>query len=947
MLQKSSSILLVTKITLPPLRSKFVSRKSLFNRLNNGLENGVKLLLITAPAGYGKTMLVRSWLEELDVPSGWLSIDNNDNSPIIFWSYFIAAIQNVYSVGETAWAMLHSSQVPSIEIILTSLINDLVKIDFPLMLTIDDYHIIHNKAIDNGISFLLDHLPAKMQMIIVSREKPSLPLARLRARSQLVELQVRDLLFTYDETDTFINQVMELNLSRDKVEYLGEHTSGWIAGLQMAALSMQGLNPNDTSEFINGMKYSEGYIMEYLLEEVYNSQSIEIQNFLIRTSILDKLNDDLCRSVACIDEKKLPELGIQTMLEYLSSQKLFTVPSSNDGKWYRYHDLLSDFLSCYLIKTQPELIPVIHQRAAEWFENHGFYYDAIKHFLEAGNDLKAVALVEEQTLSMIMKGEVAIAENWIDMLPEKYLRLYPSLYMNKAWIMYKTGRLRELDSLFIQLRKTLESSTTISEDVIAGMNGEITAIQAAILDINGNNTEAIHLLKRTIESLPVDQVISRCICKLFLSQSMARAEGYTDETAQIFTRSISLCKETGNLENFLLIITGVINELVKKYIWQGYLSKAKTIVDDAFALIRDEGLDKLPTVSYLYNSLGKVFLEHYDLEKAEDCLNQGLALDSSGVTDSSIECYLTLARVKQAGGRNKEVQEIFDRLSETMVENDNPEKIETVDADRAECQLGQGNTKDIEYWFNRIGLNPSGPNSSDESLTGRRRLLRNSGYVMLARYYYQTKQYDAELKLLKELLTYTELKGWVGQTIELLGLQALTYEAIGDSSIANQIIEKAFSLAKPEGYARAFLDKGYPMVHLLQKNLKSSKNSTYISDLLRLTPLQNQLVLVSDSKPATEFVKVNKANISVMDSPGFVSFNSPDYDFPSIEMLSDREIDILYLLAGRLSDKEIAEKLCLSINTVKSHNRSIYQKLGVAGRRQAVKKGFECHLLEK
>jgi LuxR family maltose regulon positive regulatory protein len=545
-----------------------------------------------------------------------------------------------------------------------------------------------------------------------------------------------------------------------------------------------------------------------------------------------------------------------------------------------------------------------------------------------------------------MKGEVAIAENWIDMLPERYLRIYPSVCMNKAWVMYRTGRLREVEHLLSQVRKILDSPTIISKDEIAGMNGEITAIHAAILDLNGNNTDAIQLLQSTIENLPENQIFSRCICKLFLTQSMARAEGYTEETANIFNRSISLCKETGNLENFMLIITGVVNELVKKYIWQGYLSKAESIITDAFSMIQDEKLDKLPTVSYLYNSLGKVFLEQYDLKKAEACLLQGLTLDSSGVTDASIECYLTLARVKQAGGRNEEVQEIFDRLSETMIKNDNPEKIETVDADRVECQLGQGNTKDIEYWFNRIGLNSSGPNSSDESLTGRRRLLRNSGYVMLARYYYLTKKYDAELELLKKLLSFTELKGWVGQTIELLGLQALTFEAVGDSTTASQIIEKALSLAESEGYARAFLDKGSPMVQLLHENLISSKNSKFINTLLRLAPSHNQTGSESENILSTRTENKHEISASIDLSP-HINPDSQNYDLTLFETLSDREVDILTLLAGRLSDKEIAEKLCLSINTVKSHNRSIYQKLGVEGRRQAVKKGMEFHLLEK
>jgi LuxR family maltose regulon positive regulatory protein len=949
--QKPNSILLATKSILPPLRTNVISRKQLFNRLNKGLEDGIRLILITASAGYGKTVLTRSWLEKANVSSGWLSLDKDDNNPIDFWTYFIAATQNVFEVGETAWAMLHSPQIPSIEVVLTTLINDLLKKDTSFLLTLDDYHIIHNATIHEGISFLLDHLPPKMHLLIISREKPPLSLTKLRAHNQLLELQTSDLKFTYDETDTFINQVMGLNLSREKVEFLGKHMDGWIAGLQMAALSMQGLDPNDTSEFISRISNSEGYIMDYLLEEVFASQSEVIQNYLLRTSILDRLNDELCNSVSCFEKDMLPELGKQTMLEYLTSQKLFTIPLSNNEKWYRYHDIFSEFLQHYLNKTQPEIIPSLHQCAAEWFEAHGFYFEAIKHSIASGNDLNAVKLVEQNTLQLIMRGEVAIAENWINMLPEKDLYLYPRVCLNKAWCMYRTGRLQEVELLLLQTEKILGSSNTFTNESLAGMKGEINAIRAAIMDLNGNNTGAIHLLKKALKYLPPDQVFTRCICKLFLSQSLARAEGYSEEAAQVLAKCISLCKESGNLENLMLLITGVVNELVKKYIWQGYLNKAKTIVQDALTLIKTEGLDNIPTVSYLYNAMGKVFLECYDLENAESNLKKGLDLDSSGVTDASIECYLTLARVKQANGRNEEVKAIFDRLSETMAENDNPEKIETVVADRIECQLGQGNTKNIEYWFNKIGLNPLGPTSSDKTLNGRRRLLRNSGYVMLARFYFLSKQYDVTLNLLEELLSFTESKGWVGQTIELLGLQSLTFDAIGDSTTATQILEKALTLAEPEGYARAFLDKGYPMVYLLNKNLNSSINSSYIKKLLIMNPLQNQTAALPINLPFSENQSNNKEQIPERErnfrSTSSISYDSTQPQIEYFELLSDREVDVLNLLAERLSDKEIAIKLCLSINTIKGHNRSIYQKLGVKGRRQAVKKVMEFHILSK
>ena len=944
---KPDSSLLITKLSLPPLRSKLISRNNLYDNLNKGLEDGTHLVLVTAPAGYGKTVLIRSWLNEINYQSGWLSLDKDDNNPITFWSYFLLSIVKTLDVGETAWALLHSSKTPPIETILTSLLNDLAKKENPFLIVLDDYHVIKNDVINKGISFLIDHFPPQISLVMISREKPSLPLAKLRACRQLLELHSSDLQFTNDQTDVFINQVMQLNLSRDKIEYLRKYTSGWVAGLQMAAISMQGLDPNDASDFIRRMNQSEDYIMEYLLEEVFNSQPKVIQNYLIRTSILDLLNDELCNFIADFDGKGLPEIENQSMLEYLTSKKLFTFPMSNDSKWYRYHDLFSDFLYHHLEKTEPDIMFSLHHKASDWYEKHNYHFEAFKHALFCKDDQKSIEMVEKYTLPMIMKGEVASAENWLNLLPEKFLQIYPRVCINKAWIMFRTGRLREVEHLLQQAENTLKSAYGKDSAANAGMHGEITAIRAAIMDLNGQNTIAINILQKTIENLPKDQIFSRCICKLFLSQSLARSEGYTNETAQVFTKSISLCQQSGNLENFMLIITGVVNEIAKKYIWQGHLQKAKSIVQDALDLITTEGLNHLPTVCHVFNGLGKVFLESYDLEEAEKYLQNGLILDPSGVTDASIECYLTLARVKQASGKDKDVQEIFEKLSSTMNEYDNPEKIETVGSIHVECQLGQGNAQEADSWFKNLGLDPSGPTATDETLNGRRRLLRNSAYVMLSRSYLLSKQYSSNLRLLEQLLSFTQSTNWIGQTIELLGIQALTYEALGNSQLANQAIEESLALAEPEGYARAFLDKGNPMISLLGKNLSTSKHPQYIKHLLNIYPLKNQILTAQKVATEISIISEHQESEPVKDKLNSTSHKNSSIQNDLYELLSDREIDVLKLLAQRFSDREIAASLFLSVNTVKGHNRNIYQKLGVTGRRQAMKKALEYHLIKE
>ena len=477
---RSVNPLLETKLFAPKWRPTLVRRRRLIERLDRGVDR--KLTLISAPAGFGKTTLVSEWLSTGLVSqqeTGWVSLDERDNDPALFWAYFIAALRTIrVDVGKNALLLLHSPNRSSIETALTTLINEINVIEQDFTLVLDDYHCIDDEQIQNAVAFLIDHLPPQMHLTLLSRAEPSLPLSLLRGRGELNELRSNDLRFTSDEAAAFLKDAMGLALSAEDLDGLESRTEGWIAGLQLAALSMQGRD--DVSEFIKAFAGHNRYIVDYLAAEVLQLQTDEVRNFLSQTSILDRLSGPLCDAVTGLKNTR-------EMLERLERGNFFVVALDDKREWYRYHHLLSDVLRARLIEEDPDLVPTLHERASEWYEQNDYSPNAIRHSLTAKNFEKAADLIELAWRSVRQSNEEETWMGWLNSLPESVIESRPVLTLGHAWILLFTGefeagsaRLRTTERL-LQMADSSEGLTNIhvaDEAMFRSLPGAIASARA-------------------------------------------------------------------------------------------------------------------------------------------------------------------------------------------------------------------------------------------------------------------------------------------------------------------------------------------------------------------------------------------------------------------------------------------------------------------------------------
>jgi LuxR family maltose regulon positive regulatory protein len=448
-----STPILTTKLYIPAPRLNVVLRPRLIERLNEGLHG--KLTLISAPAGFGKTTLVSAWVAACQRPTAWLSLDEGDNDPTRFLAYLVAALHTIApNVGEGVLAVLQSPQSPPTESILTALLNEIATIPDNFVLVLDDYHVIEATPVDTALTFLLEHLPPQMHLLIATREDPQLPLARLRARGQLTELRAADLRFTPDEAAEFLKEVMGLNLSAEEIAALETRTEGWIAGLQMAALSMQGRA--DATSFIKSFTGIHHFVLDYLVEEVLQRQPDRIRSFLLQTSILDRLSGPLCDAVTGEEDGR-------GMLEALERGNLFVVPLDDERQWYRYHHLFADVLQARSIEEQSNQDPPLHRRASEWYEQNGLRADAIRHALAAEDFERAAGLVELAWPAMRRSRQEATLLGWVKALPDELVRARPVLSVVYAWALLDGGELEAAEARLRNTERWLDTTADVSE----------------------------------------------------------------------------------------------------------------------------------------------------------------------------------------------------------------------------------------------------------------------------------------------------------------------------------------------------------------------------------------------------------------------------------------------------------------------------------------------------
>ena len=586
--------LLLTKLRIPPARPNRVSRPHLCERLNAGASQ--KLTLISAPAGFGKTTLLSEWSDQSGLPVAWLSLDAGDNDPARFLSYCVAALQIVHAdLGAAALALLGARQRSPIESVLTILINDIATVAQPFALVLDDYHVIENRAIDDALAFLLEHLPSPpgLHLIIASRSDPSLPLTRLRARGQLTELRQDDLRFAPDEAAQFFSQVMRLNLSADAVAALSSRTEGWIAGLQLAAVSMQGQDARRIADFIQAFAGSDRYVLDYLVEEVLQRQPDDIQSFLLRTSLLERMSASLCDAVR--KDENAPPVTFHpssAILEQLERNNLFIIPLDHERQWYRYHHLFADLLRKRLQQTHPDLVPILHRRASQWHEHNGQMTASIEHALSALDFERAADLIERAVDATLMRSEVITLLNWIEALPDGVVRARPHLCAAHAGVILLGGR--PLDMVESRLHDAMRGDTD------GRVSGDVAAYRALIASLKGDAQLGLDLSRQALERLPADRLFLRSMCASNLGIAYV-LRGDIDAAERAFDEVVRISLHTGNVMG----AAGALSNLAGVCVVRGQLHKAEDIYQRALKLATDDQGRRLPVAGKVAVGVGR------------------------------------------------------------------------------------------------------------------------------------------------------------------------------------------------------------------------------------------------------------------------------------------------------------------------------------------------------
>ncbi|UCC53424.1 MAG: hypothetical protein JSV68_05535, partial [Anaerolineaceae bacterium] len=575
-----SEMLLQTKLHIPSPRPNLVARPYLTDRISEGLLQGSKLTLVTAPAGFGKSTLIISWIQQAEQQVAWLSLDKDDNDPTRFWSYVFTAIKYAQpDLAEDALIALGAPQQPPIEALLTGLINRATKLSNQLILTLEDYYLIDNPVIHTAVTFLLENLPSQLHLLLSGRSDPPLPLATLRAYGQLTEIRESDLRFSNAEAFSFFQDVMGLMLSIESVATLNARTEGWVVGLQLAGLALQGRE--DAAEFIATFAGDHSYVINYLTDEVFNRQSESLRAFLLQTSILDRLHGPLCDAV--ISDEVVKRGSSQDTLEHLVDQNLFLIPLDNRRQWYRYHRLFADLLRYRLQRTYPALIPDLHRRASEWFSENSFIADALQHALAAEDFDQAADLIESVTRSMLGRGEARTVQKWIENLPGELLQQRPRLCVALAWA-YNLNQ-EELDESgvpqiepLLQQAEQILDSRTFSQEIVADVRGNVAVLRGFTALQQNNPPQALQHMEASLAILPEGDVYLRSLVNLTQGVIYKRG-GIWQPAAEKLSQATSYGRASGNLT----VAVGTRTHLIEMLITQGQLQHATMLCKETIA----------------------------------------------------------------------------------------------------------------------------------------------------------------------------------------------------------------------------------------------------------------------------------------------------------------------------------------------------------------------------
>jgi LuxR family maltose regulon positive regulatory protein len=891
--------LLETKLYVPRSRRGLVPRPRLSERLDRGTAS--KLTLVSAPAGFGKTTLLTEWLaagpadERL---AAWLSLDQADNDPASFWTYVIAALRTVASgVGESALTLLQAPQSPPIETVLTALLNDLGTTAGDIVLVLDDYHVIDASDVQDGMAFLLDHLPPWLHVVIASRADPAVPLARWRVRGELVEIRAAELRFTPDEAAAYLNEMMGLQLTAQDVAALEARTEGWIAALQLAALSMQGRD--DVAGFIAGFAGDDRYVVDYLVEEVLQRQPDRVQAFLLQTSILGRLSGPLCDALT-------GQGGGKAMLEALDRGNLFLVPLDDRRRWYRYHHLFADVLHARLLDERPGQVPDLHRRASAWYEQNGERAVAIGHALAAEDFGRAADLVELAIPAMRRSRQEAALRGWLKALPDEVVRVRPVLSVGLAGALLAVGEFEGVEGRLRDAERCLGETTAemgVDDEEFRRVPAGIELYRSALAMARGDVLGTVRHARRAIDFSPEEDHLVRASAA-GMSGLAFWTSGDLEAGYSAYAECVAGLRRAGHIAD----IFGCAIALADIRSAQGRLGEAMRTYEQALQGAPEQGGPVLRGTADMYVGMSEVYRERDDLPAAIQHLLRSQELgEHNGLPQNRYRWRVAMARVRQAEGNLAGALDLLNEAERLYIGDFFP-NVRPVPALKARVWIAQGRLGEALGWAREQGL------SADDDLS----YLREFEHITLARLLlarHQDEPAERSLhqatRLLERLLRAAEAGERTGRVIEILVLQALTRQRLGDIPAALACLERAVTLAEPEGYVRVFIDEGPPMASLLRALAKQGTAGNYVRRLL---------AAVTETGPGSP---VKQA---------------------LIEPLSERELEVLRLLGTELDGPDIARELMVSLNTVRTHTKHIYAKLAVTNRRAAVRRAAELDL---
>lgn len=889
--------LVETKLHIPRRRREVVNRPRLTDRWTSARQP--VLTLVAAPAGFGKTTLLTEWFAEAEGPIrtvAWLALDAGDNDPSVFGAYLVAALRSVApTIGATP---LPSSQ--PLRAMTATLINELHAFNGDVVLVLDDYHVIDTAEVHDAIAFLVDHAPPNLSLVIASRADPQLPLARWRARGDLLEIRAADLRFTHDEAARYLNGPMGLQLAAKDLGALEARTEGWIAALQLAALSMQGRD--DVAAFIDNFTGDDRFVVDYLAEEVLERQPDHIRSFLLQTAVLSRLTGSLCDAVTGGNRGK-------ATLEALDRANLFLVALDDGRHWYRYHHLFADVLRARLIDEQPELVAELHLRASTWHERDGDVAEAVRHALAGRHFSRAAQLIELVGPLLRQRRQEGTLRRWLEALPDEVFDDRPVLAISLVGARMSTGDVTGVEPLLQLVESTLERASPppiyFDHEMFDHLPAQFSVQRAGLALLAGDISGTIAHASRALDLVePTDHFRRGAATALVALANWS--DGDLDTAERCYTESVRAFIAADHLADML----GCSLALADIQIAQGRLAAATRTFESGLRWTREH--PGLRGAADMHVGLSEVLIEQNDLDTAALHLQTSTELgDAAGLPQHAYRWRVTMARLCRARGDLDGALDLIDEAA-PLYDTDFSPPVRPVAALRARVQLARGDLDAALAWANERGLTTSDDLSyvrEFEHITFARVLIARHAAV------HDVRALEDALSLLKRLLAAADEGSRIGSTIEILILLATAHHAHQDNAAAIAALEDALRRAEPEGHVRLFLHAG-PAVTALLRSVASRESAT---------PHTRRVLAAADRA----------------ESAGPPSSGSRP---PLVDELSPRELDVLRLLRSDLSGPDIARELIVSLNTVRTHTKNIYAKLGVNNRREALRRAADLGL---